>query len=237
MYDGFKGLVVRLLKVPPEPAPPTGEALETFRAAKAWFAYRRIVWAIGSFFMATLMGTGAIVVLTASAQAAGFERVVLQAAAALIAVVFVAVTGIRYAIIRLDYEMRWYMVTDRSLRIREGVVGLREMTLTFANIQEIAISQGPIMRIFGVQDVMVRTAGGGAATPHTKGTFHMHVGYFRGVDNAEAIRDLIRARLEAYKDAGLGDRDDATPDAGPATLVDALAALRTETRALRDVVS
>jgi hypothetical protein len=60
---------------------------------------------------------------------------------------------------RLNYEMRWYIVTDRSLRLREGIFGVREMTLTFANVQNIAIRQGPLQRALGLADVVVRTAG------------------------------------------------------------------------------
>ncbi|HET7537279.1 MAG TPA: hypothetical protein VFJ90_12545, partial [Candidatus Didemnitutus sp.] len=41
---------------------------------------------------------------------------------------------ITYAVRRLDYEMRWYMVTDRSLRIRHGVWRVSESTMSFANI-------------------------------------------------------------------------------------------------------
>src|SRR5207249_3022813 len=71
------------------------------------------------------------------------------------------------AVLRLDYEKRWYVVTDRSLRIREGVVKVREMTVNFANIQNISISQGPLQRILGIADLRVDTAGGGgrAANP------------------------------------------------------------------------
>ena len=52
-----------------------------------------------------------------------------------------------FALVRLDYELRWYIVTDRSLRIREGVTSLRESTMTFANIQHIAVRQGPLQPI------------------------------------------------------------------------------------------
>lgn len=238
MYEGFKGFVVRLLKVPPEPEPPAGEHLEVFRAAKAWFAYRRLVWLLGTVMLGlpfAALTTGAA--YTAAIDVGSAGSIIFMGLAIFSAASYLLVAAGRYATLRLDYEMRWYMVTDRSLRIREGVVGLREMTLTFANIQEISISQGPIQRYFGVQDVLVRTAGGGAATPHNKqGTFHMHVGYFRGVDNAEAIRDLIRARLDAYKDAGLGDLDDTNSGPRTATLVDALTELRNETSALKDAV-
>jgi hypothetical protein len=37
---------------------------------------------------------------------------------------------------------------------------------------------------------------------------HMHIGYFRGVDNADEIRDLILAQMRGMRDSGLGDPDE-----------------------------
>ena len=69
---------------------------------------------------------------------------------------------------------------------------------------------------------------------------NMHIGYFRGVDNAEEIRDLILGRMRGLKDSGLGDPDEpeaAPPPIGSPGHVDDLAAaareLLAEARALR----
>ncbi len=115
-----------------------------------------------------------------------------------------------FAMVRLDYEMRWYVTTDRSLRIREGLVNVREMTLTFANVQNVSIRQGPLQRLLGLADVVVETAGGAGAVG-TQGHEHgpsLHEGRLRGVDDAPGVRDLILARLKRLKDAGLGDPED-----------------------------
>ena len=45
----------------------------------------------------------------------------------------------------------------------------------------------------------------------------MHLGYFRGVDNAAEIRDLIGHRMRGQRDAGLGDPDEVTPPRAAAT--------------------
>src|SRR4051812_2067447 len=37
---------------------------------------------------------------------------------------------VTYAIARFDYEMRWYLVTDRSLRIRHGIWKIEEATMS-----------------------------------------------------------------------------------------------------------
>ncbi len=114
---------------------------------------------------------------------------------------------------RLNYEMRWYIVTDRSLRLREGILRVREMTLTFANVQNIAIRQGPLQRLLGIADVVVRTAGGGGSTDAHSHESHaagqsMHTGILRAVDNAGQVRDMILDRLRRLRDGGLGDPDD-----------------------------
>jgi len=116
---------------------------------------------------------------------------------------------ITYAMARLDYELRWYIVTDRSLRIRAGLAAVQETTMSFANVQQVAVSQGPLQRLLGIADLRVQSAGGGGDHPERSGGESLHTGIFHGVDNANEIRDLIQDRLRAFRQAGLGDPDDA----------------------------
>ena len=146
---------------------------------------------------------------------------------------------------RLDYELRWYVVTDRSLRIRSGIWNVQETTMSFANVQQVTLSQGPLQRLFGLSDLHVRSAGGGGGSEHQKETLgdSMHVGVFSGIAEATAVRDLVLARLRAFRDAGLGDTDDAPVHVSPAKEVvpsgasgdvgDASRELLVEARALR----
>jgi membrane protein YdbS with pleckstrin-like domain len=113
-----------------------------------------------------------------------------------------------YAVRRLDFEMRWYVVTDRSLRIRTGVWSIQESTMSFANLQQVEVSQGPLQRLLGLADVKVQSAGG-SDNPHGKPQDDLHTGHFHGVDNAHEIRDLIQARLKRFRESGLGDPDEA----------------------------
>jgi membrane protein YdbS with pleckstrin-like domain len=112
-----------------------------------------------------------------------------------------------YAVRRLDFEMRWYVVTDRSLRIRTGVWSVQESTMSFANLQQVEVSQGPLQRLLGLADVKVQSAGG-SDNPHGKPQDDLHTGHFHGVDNAHEIRDLIQARLKHFRESGLGDPDE-----------------------------
>lgn len=128
---------------------------------------------------------------------------------------YLAQLVLTYAALRLDYELRWYVVTDRSLRIRTGLWSVQEMTMSFANLQQVVTSQGPVQRLLGIADVRVQSAGGGGVVAHghqAQGG-SLHAGYFHGVDNAAEVRDLILARLRQFRESGLGDPDEHRPPA------------------------
>lgn len=124
-------------------------------------------------------------------------------------VLFLAQIPVTFVAVRLEFEMHWYIVTDRSLRIRTGLFKLTESTMSFANLQQVEVKQGPLQRLLGLADVHVQSAGGGGehASP---GHAHesLHSGIFHCVDNAIEIRDLILERLRQFRQTGLGDPDD-----------------------------
>lgn len=129
-------------------------------------------------------------------------------------VLFLAQIPITYAMVRLDFELRWYIVTDRSLRIRSGLTTVQESTMSFANVQQVVVNQGPLQRYLGLADVRVQSAGGGGDQHESKAGDSLHTGVFHGVDNAHEIRDLVLARLRQFRESGLGDPDE---PAGAAT--------------------
>ena len=210
-----------------------------------WSFYITIAWALWE--LAILLSGLLLFIPLAVAAATGLAAILVTALGVLAAVVFLAQAGISFFSLRLNYEMRWYKVTDRSLRIRAGVWNVHEMTMTFANVQNITISQGPLERLFGISDVKVDTAGGGGSSGshgNAEG-LNLHVATFRGVDNPEEIRDLMLQRLRRLRDAGLGDLDDApglkgapvyAPALGSSETLQLLAAFRDEARALRRAV-
>ncbi len=205
--------VARILRVPPEPDAPDGSpgSVQVFRAGKNYYRWRILMWAL-QHLMLLLLGVALIL---------GFFNFVtrrvlgpMQDLSIMIEVVALALLlagmPFTYYLQRLDYRFRWYMVTDRSLRIRNGIWSVEELTMTFANIQDIAVTAGPLQGFLGLADIEVRSAGGG--TPGPDGTTSgKHSARFEGVDNAEALRDLIQDRLRHYRDAGLGDGDHHAP--------------------------
>jgi membrane protein YdbS with pleckstrin-like domain len=215
MRDAVRAWVLRVLRVPPEPRVPEGEGshVRVFRASANFYRYNLARWALAQ--CGALIGLVVwLIIVRAAPRELGGVLWVLTTFEVLAWIAFLVQLPFTYAMLRLDFEMRWYIVTGRSLRIREGLASIREQTMTFANIQNMAIRQGPLQRLLGIADLEVHTAGGGggggsegAAKQATSKP--MHVGIFRGVDNAEEIRDTIRERVRFFRDAGLGDPDDA----------------------------
>src|SRR5688572_28054729 len=190
MYNAFQHGCERLLRIPPDPRPPPGDETSTriFRAAPNFFKYLFVIWALST------LGIFANVVVSIVGPLIGAVDLLkegkpwgwaLMPVPLVVFAIFSLVSLFRLAVVRLDYEKRWYIVTDRSLRVREGVIGVQEMTVTFANIQNISIAQGPIQRALGIADLRVDTAGGAGAASHSHyaAAQTAHVAWFRGIDN------------------------------------------------------
>jgi membrane protein YdbS with pleckstrin-like domain len=214
LREALRARLLRLLKVPARPAPPPGDPrlLKTFRAAPSYFQYSVAAWVLKQL-SAALGLLFSYLFLQSAMRGVPFgyfgliERFFI--------LLYVLQLPFSFALLRLDFEMRWYMLSDRSLRIRHGILTVREQTMTFANIQNISIRQNPLQRLFGISTVAVRAAGGGGSQSGKGGKQggDSHEATFEGVDEPEAIRTLIRERIRRHRDAGLGDPDEAAEDA------------------------
>lgn len=270
MRDGWRGLVLAFLKVPPEPHAPIGSpgSIRVFRAGRNYLRYKVSLWGIrqvGALIGALLFiqfADAQIDGIVAKARAKSetkiaslapddpkrqrIERAFRYTDTGKTLFHWLEIAGIgflviqapfTFALVRLDYEMRWYIATDRSLRLREGLASIREMTLTYANVQNVSIRQGPLQRVLGLADLVVQTAGGGGGGDehdHDAGP-SMHEGVLRGVDNAEEIRDLILTHLRRLRDAGIGDPDDRHDPRSVVHATDAIAAAREALEAAREL--
>ena len=234
MYSALRAAAIRILRLPvgPPNPPPGGAIVRVFNASPKFLAYRLLpVWIGSGVLVAVAAGVAAF------AAVEGWGWFVVAALLALIAA-FCAVTG--YVTNRLEFEWRHYILTDRSVRIREGVVFLKESTLTFANVQNLRTRQGPIQRLFGISDVLVDTAGGAGGGKDDDGHAMQkgHRGTIQGIENPAEIRDLVMTLLRKYRDAGLGDPDD--PGHAPKAHeedVERLREILVEVKALRKAMS
>jgi membrane protein YdbS with pleckstrin-like domain len=237
----WRGIILDTLRVPHTPEPPPGSPPITFRAAPNFFKLRLLEW--GATQLLAMFGLFWAIWFMFWFRHYGGPKPLLWfleviEVLGIILVLYRLVVGLM--LVHLDFEQRWYMLSDRAIRIREGITTVREKTIALANIQNISINQGPLQRLLGIADVEVKTAGGGdSASPHKKGRVAepMHVAYFRGVANAEEIRDLVREGVRRQRDAGLGDPDEAHHPAPADDLQGAVAELLAQARALRAAVT
>lgn len=212
IYKPVKALMLRILKAPTQPPePPIGspDSVKVFRASPNFLKYQIIVWGLG--LSAGLIGEFAFVFTQHSDDDGSWQGVVFGYGLFGLTILFAIA---KYFLIRIDYDMRYYVVTNRSLRIREGALLIHEATFTFANVQNLKIHQGPLERLLGISNLIVETAGGaGGKTESSKGPgafphMHGHQGVFRGIENPQEVRDQILGLLKQYRDSGLGDPEE-----------------------------
>jgi membrane protein YdbS with pleckstrin-like domain len=234
MYSLFKKTALRLMKAPTEPPePPAGShgSVQIYRAAPAYLSYALLrFWILAG--LSCLLPPFLILLGLGKGEPAPLVIGIL-----LIPVVIVFLFCFYFAV-RIDYDMRYYIVTDRSLRVREGAFIVKEMTITYANVQNMRVVQGPILQLFKIWNLKVDTAGGGSGEKgHGGGSSHEV--QMAGIENAHEVRDLILGHLRRRgMSAGLGDLDDHDDDSARPTLAtpalrDALRELRGATASLR----
>ncbi|HVC92783.1 MAG TPA: PH domain-containing protein [Pirellulales bacterium] len=204
IYLGLWSVLVLWFRVPDRPPAlpvPPGETLDAFRPAEGFLHYLKFKF----WVVLTIMDGMILIGWIATAAASPLAGAILALPALAIAVL----PGIvAYIAIHLQYDTTWYVMSGRSLRIRRGIWTIHETTITFENVQNVEVNQGPVQRWFGIADVHVDTAGGGgkqAAAGHGSPATAGHRGLVEGVADAARIRDLILSRLHGSRHAGLGD--------------------------------
>jgi len=205
-YEGFWGVLTRWFKVPSKPPSLpvyAGEKMDSFRPAPGFLRYLKFKF----WVMLILIDTMIIVLWLGLTVAQPLTGLLLTP---LVLAIAVLPDMVAYLAIHLRYDTTWYVMTERSLRIRRGIWIINEITITFENIQNVTIRQGPLQRYFGISNIKVHTAGGasGEDGPHGSHTGFSHQGLLEGLADARTIRDLILKRLQKSKSAGLGDEEE-----------------------------
>ena len=203
VYRGIWGVLTGWFRVPSGPPSPPGrldEESRSYRPSDGFLRYLKLkFWLV-------------LVIVDVAIFAGWLALFVFRPKLALwLAPVAVAIAVvpdvIAYIAIHLRYDTTWYVFTDRSLRIRRGIWIIHETTITFENIQNVAVNSGPLERYFGIANVTVDTAGGGQAHKEKGGhqAANYHQGLIEGIDNANEIRTQILMRVRRSRSAGLGD--------------------------------
>jgi membrane protein YdbS with pleckstrin-like domain len=202
IYGGVWASVVALFRVPAQPPalPAPVGAVRTIRPAPGFLRYLKF------FFWLLLIPGDVIPIIAWSAIFVPFPIVGMALVPPLL-IVLIAPDVIAYVAIHLRYDTTWYVLTDRSLRIRRGIWVIHETTISFENVQNVEVRQGPVQRFFGIADVIVQTAGGGAGHGKGEGATSpgAHVGILQGLADAGAVRDAILDCVKRTRSTGLGD--------------------------------
>lgn len=201
-YSGIWGIVTKWLRVPEQPPLIQGAddaQVQSFRPANGFLKYLKVFFWIFLVLIDSALFVLWLVLL--------FNVPVVGIILTLpIWFIMIVPDVVAYIAIHLRYDTTWYVLSDRSMRIRRGIWIIHETTITYDNIQNVSIRQGPLQRYFGIFDVLVETAGGGASTGHGEGTTVLgHSGLLEGIDKADEVRNLILDKWRRSKSTGLGD--------------------------------
>lgn len=88
------------------------------------------------------------------------------------------------------YETMRFRFDSEGIQMRWGILFRRQVTLTYARIQDIHLTSGLIQRWLGLADVKIQTASGSAGAEMT----------LEGLMEFEAIRDFLYTRMRGYRE-------------------------------------
>jgi membrane protein YdbS with pleckstrin-like domain len=205
LYERVWAILVNFFRVPKEaPSLPVrpDDTLETFRPSDGFLRYLKFWFWLGLLAMDLFLFIVLIAIYAASPL---IGVVVTPPMLALIVLPDI----VAYVAVHLRYDTTWYVMTRRSLRIRRGIWSIQEVTITFENVQNVKVQQGPLERYYGIANVIVETAGAGSAGGQ-HGLMVANRGVIEGVQDAAKISAIITKRLRDSKTAGLGDESPET---------------------------
>ena len=231
IYTGVWAVLVRWFRVPQDP--PTlpsvpGERVDSFQPAPAFLNYLKF-W----FWLALIVSDAGLTIGYLAVAGALVVSGLTWVALLLLPLAVVLIVGPDIPVfvgLHLRFDTTWYVMSEHSLRIRRGIWVIQETTITFENVQNVKLTQGPLQRHFGIANVMVDTAGGSSDAKQNAGATS-HQGIIEGVtqEDAARLRDLILVKLRRSSTAGLGDDEHhhvALVTSAPAWLPEHLALLR-----------
>ncbi len=128
------------------------------------------------------------------------------------------------------YHTLRYEVDAEGITMRWGILFRREVSLTYARIQDIHLTSNVIERWLGLAKIQVQTASGSASAELT----------IEGLDYYQAMRDFLYARMRGAREHGrvtpsIGATPSESGDADPLTAT--LREIAAELRALRTTMS
>jgi putative membrane protein len=101
---------------------------------------------------------------------------------------FFVLAGVLY----FKYRSLRYALDGEGITMRWGILFRREISLTYARIQDIHVTSNVVERWLGLAKIQVQTASGSAAAEMT----------IEGIREVDALRDFLYSRMRGAQDAG-----------------------------------
>ena len=118
------------------------------------------------------------------------------------------------------YHTLQYKFDDEGITMRWGILFRREISLTYARIQDIHLSSNIVERWLGLAKIQVQTASGSSSAEMT----------IEGIREFELVRDYLYSRMRGIRGAASETPDVDQPD----ELTALLREIAAETRAMRE---
>ncbi len=160
---GLWRALVRCLRIPEEPPELPGSRqgqVDVFLPAPAYLRYLRCEAVLTAILIALVAAAAGVVLLLTGKVGVGWMTIGAAPVVLLIGVMLALLA-------RLRFRTMWYALTDRSLRARHGLWTIHEVTITYENVQNVSVTQGPLMRLFGIWKLDIQTAGGSRKAAHS----------------------------------------------------------------------
>lgn len=122
------------------------------------------------------------------------------------------------------YHTMRFRFDEEGITMRWGILFRREISLTYARIQDIHLSSNLVERWLGLAKVQIQTASGSSSAEMT----------IEGVKEFELVRDYLYSRMRGIRSRGAGAV--AAGDARPSDLVGVLREIADESRRLRELM-
>ncbi len=221
----LKPIFLPLLKLDlaPPHLPEGSSLVRSLKPSEKWLAYRYLQTLFGFLNQFIGLGIGLIALVV---QLKGWGVAI---AMGLLVIQGFAI-GLALVTTRVDFELRHYLVGDRSLRVAQGAWKREEVTLSYANVQNIEVTQGPLERFFGFKSLTISTAGADT----TPGAENSHLVTLVGLEQADEVRQLILTMLKQQRDSGLGEPTHRPQPTATGMSLARLGEIRTAALSLRD---
>jgi len=122
------------------------------------------------------------------------------------------------------YHTLHYTFDEEGISMRWGILFRREISLTYARIQDIHLTSNFVERWLGLAKIQIQTASGSSSAEMI----------IEGLKDFEEIRDFLYTRMRGIKEGKpAGQTTAAATDEGLAAVVQALRETAAEIRALR----